>query len=481
AWILMVLALMLPAAAMAEEAKDGEGAPKVSYISLTPPLVGNYALDGGPKLRVYKADVALRVDNDVDAAAVKHHEPLIRNQLVALFTQQSLDGMSNVEAKEHLRQEALKQVQQVLNGEEGRPVVADLLFNNLICRQWQYQQVVEGAMLAFAQQRSAGQHDGQDGDVVDDLDHRQKPAALQRLAQLARDQAVVFVDDGHAGVVHADHRAGGGHVDGHAEGIQQKQQQHAVVAQAGQLLETEAVDMGQALHQTSCFFSMIRLSPGLGEGADGNVEEVAGREQLTHQCCRAIERRAWHDQPGELDGRQAGDDHGAQDRRDLGAGECRDQQPQAGGGQQVQHPAAGQGQCAALEGHAEQPAVHRHQQRQVDQAHQQVRCLLAEQELQARERRGVEVGDRAQLFFTHDAQRREHRGNERQDQRHHPGADGVHADHVLVVAKAGFKLYRCLAWLCAAAQRGELFEVGLVHGLHIVAAGFGAKRHAAIE
>lgn len=58
AWILMVLALMLPMAAQAEEAKEGE--PKVSYISLTPPFVGNYALDGGPKLRVYKADVALR-------------------------------------------------------------------------------------------------------------------------------------------------------------------------------------------------------------------------------------------------------------------------------------------------------------------------------------------------------------------------------------------------------------------------------------
>ncbi|PWB32732.1 flagellar basal body-associated protein FliL [Pseudomonas sp. SDI] len=130
AWILMVLALMLPAAAMAEEAKEGE--PKVSYISLSPPFVGNYALDGGPKLRVYKADVALRVNSDADAAVVKRHEPLIRNQLVALFTQQSLDAMSNVEAKEKLRQEALKQVQQVLEGEEGKPVVADLLFNNLI-------------------------------------------------------------------------------------------------------------------------------------------------------------------------------------------------------------------------------------------------------------------------------------------------------------------------------------------------------------
>ncbi|MGE8409302.1 MAG: flagellar basal body-associated protein FliL [Pseudomonas sp.] len=131
AWILMVLALTLPAAAMAEEEKDA-AAPKVSYISLTPPFVGNYGLDGSPRLRVFKADVALKVSNDADAAAVKHHDALIRNQLVALFTQQSLEAMSNVEAKEKLRQEALKQVQIVLETEEGRPVVEDLLFNNLI-------------------------------------------------------------------------------------------------------------------------------------------------------------------------------------------------------------------------------------------------------------------------------------------------------------------------------------------------------------
>ncbi len=130
AWILMLLALMLPAAAMAEEAKDG--GQKVSYISLSPPFVGNYALDGGPRLRVYKADVALRVSGDAAAAAVKHHEPLIRNQLVALFTQQGVDNLSNVDAKEKLRQEALKQVQQVMESEEGKPIVEDLLFNNLI-------------------------------------------------------------------------------------------------------------------------------------------------------------------------------------------------------------------------------------------------------------------------------------------------------------------------------------------------------------
>lgn len=132
AWILMLLALSLPTMALAEEAaKEGE-APKVAYVSLTPPFVGNYALDGGPKLRVFKADVALRVTGTEAQAAVKRNDPLIRNQLVALFTQQTVDTMTSAEAKEKLRQEALKQVQQVMNDEEGKPIVEDLLFNNFI-------------------------------------------------------------------------------------------------------------------------------------------------------------------------------------------------------------------------------------------------------------------------------------------------------------------------------------------------------------
>ncbi|MGE8176271.1 flagellar basal body-associated protein FliL [Pseudomonas fluorescens] len=131
AWIMLMLALSLPVAAMAEEAKEGE-APKVTYISLTPPFVGNYGLDGTPKLKVYKADVALRVTGDEAVKAVKANEPLIRNQLVALFSQQTTEAMNNVEAKEKLRQEALKQTQQVMNDETGKPMVDDLLFNNLI-------------------------------------------------------------------------------------------------------------------------------------------------------------------------------------------------------------------------------------------------------------------------------------------------------------------------------------------------------------
>ena len=49
-----------------------------------------------------------------------------------LFSQQSAASMADEAAKEKLRQEALKQVQDVLTQEEGKPIVEDLLFNNLI-------------------------------------------------------------------------------------------------------------------------------------------------------------------------------------------------------------------------------------------------------------------------------------------------------------------------------------------------------------
>ena len=114
----------------AEEAE--EGAAKVSYITLSPPFVGNYGLDGSPKLKVFKADISLRVTGDLAAKAVKANDPLIRNQLVGLFAQQTSATLSSVEAKEKLRQEALKQIQQVMSDETGKPMVDDLLFNNLI-------------------------------------------------------------------------------------------------------------------------------------------------------------------------------------------------------------------------------------------------------------------------------------------------------------------------------------------------------------
>ncbi|MGT4700590.1 hypothetical protein PDB1_05805 [Pseudomonas aeruginosa] len=57
---------------------------------------------------------------------------MIRNLLILLFAQQTDQRRGSVEAKERLRQVALKQVQQTLEQEEGKPLVTALLFNHLI-------------------------------------------------------------------------------------------------------------------------------------------------------------------------------------------------------------------------------------------------------------------------------------------------------------------------------------------------------------
>ncbi len=134
-WIALLLALSLPLMAQASESKEepeGEegAAPAVAYVTLVPALVGNFG--DGPKLKFFKADLSLRVTGKDVEEKVKHHEPLIRNQLVMLFSQQTNEGMAAAGARETLRAEALKQVQDVLTQEEGKPLVEDLLFNNLI-------------------------------------------------------------------------------------------------------------------------------------------------------------------------------------------------------------------------------------------------------------------------------------------------------------------------------------------------------------
>ena len=129
--LLLVALLSLPLSANVQaQDKDQEASATAVYHTLVPALVGNYG--PGPKLKFYKADVALRVSGSEAEAKVEHHEPLIRNQLVMLFSQQLEGDITSADAKEKLRQEALKQVQQVLTEEEGEPLVEDLLFNNLI-------------------------------------------------------------------------------------------------------------------------------------------------------------------------------------------------------------------------------------------------------------------------------------------------------------------------------------------------------------
>lgn len=126
--LLLSLSICLPALASSEKKEE---VPTTLYYNLTPALIGNLA-DQGARLKFYKADVSLRVTGTEAEEKLKLHEPLIRHQMVMLFSAQTSETINAPDGRENLRLEALKKVQDAINAEEGKPIVEDLLFNNLI-------------------------------------------------------------------------------------------------------------------------------------------------------------------------------------------------------------------------------------------------------------------------------------------------------------------------------------------------------------
>ncbi|MBL4612087.1 flagellar basal body-associated FliL family protein [Halopseudomonas sp.] len=112
------------------QAEDAPAAPSAQYVELSPSFVGT--VGPGPKIQYMKVDVALRANDPAAVPRIEYHDPLIRNTLVSLFGHETLESVATLEGKEALRAKALAAVQEVLEEEEGKPLVDDLLFTNLV-------------------------------------------------------------------------------------------------------------------------------------------------------------------------------------------------------------------------------------------------------------------------------------------------------------------------------------------------------------
>lgn len=134
--LLVFGAILLPLAAVAQDAAQqdsGRATAATTYIPLAPAFVVNYG--GTGRLKYLKAEISVRVDDPDSANSVRHHMPLIRNNLVMLFSRQSEEDVRTQEGKERLRQTALAEINRLITEEDGKSGVVDLFFNNLIIQQ----------------------------------------------------------------------------------------------------------------------------------------------------------------------------------------------------------------------------------------------------------------------------------------------------------------------------------------------------------
>ncbi len=117
-------------AAVEEEVEVEEAKAPAIYIKIDPPFVVNF--DGQGKARFLQVVMEFMGRDESGLEEAQHHMPAIRNQLLLTLSSQSYDVLSTTEGKEQLRQQALAEVQAILEREVGHSAVEELYLTSLV-------------------------------------------------------------------------------------------------------------------------------------------------------------------------------------------------------------------------------------------------------------------------------------------------------------------------------------------------------------
>jgi flagellar protein FliL len=117
--------------AEADEDTNPDGTPRVAvYMDFEQPFVVNFQDEG--QLRYLQITVSVMTKNPKVVEELKRHMPLIRNNLVMLFSGQTREGIISREGKEKIRKEAEAEVQKILKEQTGNPGVKALYFTSFV-------------------------------------------------------------------------------------------------------------------------------------------------------------------------------------------------------------------------------------------------------------------------------------------------------------------------------------------------------------
>ena len=100
------------------------------YEELAPAFVVNFDYKG--RARYMQVSVALMTRDQAALDALKVHMPVLRNNLVMLFSSQNFEVLTTPVGVEMLRQQATASVQELAQKETGQLAVEQVLFTNLV-------------------------------------------------------------------------------------------------------------------------------------------------------------------------------------------------------------------------------------------------------------------------------------------------------------------------------------------------------------
>ncbi len=100
------------------------------YVDLAPPFTVNFQGSRGPRFLQISVEVMTRQAEVREL--LKQHMPVIRSQLILLFSSQSSEELDSREGKEKLIQETLATIQRVLEEQSGKKGVEAVYFTSLV-------------------------------------------------------------------------------------------------------------------------------------------------------------------------------------------------------------------------------------------------------------------------------------------------------------------------------------------------------------
>lgn len=100
------------------------------YLELDPAITVNIGRDG--RRAVLQARVQLMARDEMILQDVRKHMPLVRNNLILLFSEQEYDALTGREGKEALQRLALDEINAILEQESAQGPVEALYFTSFV-------------------------------------------------------------------------------------------------------------------------------------------------------------------------------------------------------------------------------------------------------------------------------------------------------------------------------------------------------------
>mgnify|MGYP006146521255 CR=1 FL=1 len=125
--LLLCLSLLtaLPVAAQ-QEPKE------VVYYGFDPDIVTNYISGNRRSLGYIRVTVELMIEDKAFLPAIEHHEPLILDIIISIFTKQPEDKIKSLTGREEIRLAILEELQQAMLKEAGANMIQDILFTKYL-------------------------------------------------------------------------------------------------------------------------------------------------------------------------------------------------------------------------------------------------------------------------------------------------------------------------------------------------------------